>query len=447
MRRIYIIATLCICLVTSIGATEPATAVSKTLVLNPPKAAQGVIDLDNCFLMAVRHSESLQMKDELINQAAAKFKQALGTALPQITFKANELIQDVPASDVAANPGGISTTFLRRSTPYTQLNLTQPIFSGFKEFRAIAAGRAMQSRTKHEKMRAAQLLYQDVAQSFYAVIQLQNDMGILQRQRGTLARRVNELRERVTVGRSRASEITSAEAQLANTDASLAETRGTVAVAWEMLEFLTGLEPSSSLHDPFSTQRGESIDHFLSKSDVREDVLAAQDAITEASNTVGVAKSGHYPNVALSANYYPYRVGFYNQIKWDTTFTLSLPIFTGGTVTAQVKEAESKLKASTLNEQLSRRQSEKDIRSAYSTWKSGLDQAAAYARASAKNRANFEAQRADYQNNLVPNLEVMQALANWQDSERRANQLKFQSRLNYVQLLVAAGMIPTLGEE
>lgn len=394
--------------------------------------------------MAVRHSESLQMKDEAINQAAAKFKQALGTALPQITFKASEQIQDVPTSDVAANPGSISSTFLRRSVPYTQLNLTQPIFTGFKEFRAIAVGRAMQSRTKHEKARAAQLLYQDVAQSFYAVIQLQNDVGILQRQRGTLLSRIAELRERVALGRSRASEVASAEAQLANTEALLAETRGTVAVAWEMLEFLTGLEPGKNLRDPFGAQRAESIDHFLSKSDVREDVLAAQDAITEASNTVGVAKSGHYPNVSLSANYFPYRVGFYDQIKWDTTFTLSLPIFTGGTVTGQIKEAQSKLKASALNEQLLRRQSEKDIRSAYATWKSGQEQAAAYARAAQKNRANFEAQRSDYQNNLVPNLEVMQALANWQDSERRANQLKFQARLNYVQLLVAAGMIPTL---
>lgn len=434
MRRIYITTILCIGLINSVHATEPATAVSTSL------------DLDHCFLMAVRHSESLQMKEETITQAAAKYKQALGGALPQITFKASEQIQDVPASDQAANPGSISSTFLRRSVPYTQLNLTQPIFSGFKEFRAMAAGRAMQSRTQHEKARAAQLLYQDVAQSFYAVIQLQNDVGILQRQRGTLANRIAELRGRIAVGRSRASEITSAEAQLANTEAMLAESRGTVAVAWEMLEFLTGLEPTNALHDPFSHQRLESIDHFLSKSDVREDVLAAQDSITEARNTVGIAKSGHYPNVSLSANYFPYRVGFYDQIKWDATFSLSLPIFTGGTVTGQVQEAQSKLKASTLNEQLLRRQSEKDIRSAYATWKSGQDQTAAYTRAAAKNRANFEAQRADYQSNLVPNLEVMQALANWQDSERRANQLKFQSRLNYVQLLVSAGMIPTLGE-
>lgn len=51
------------------------------------------IDLDECFLMAVRHSEALQMKDEVINQAAAKFKQALGAALPQVTFKASEMIQ------------------------------------------------------------------------------------------------------------------------------------------------------------------------------------------------------------------------------------------------------------------------------------------------------------------------------------------------------------------
>jgi len=40
-------------------------------------------------------------------------------------------------------------------------------------------------------------------------------------------------------------------------------------------------------------------------------------------------------------------------------------------------------------------------------------QAQAYVRAAQKNRANFEAQRSDYQTNLVNNLEVMQALTQW----------------------------------
>lgn len=402
------------------------------------------VDLDECFLMAVRRSETLQMKEEDVAQAAAKYKQILGGVLPQITFKASEMIQHVPTSDQAANPA-VSSTFIRRSTPYTAFNLTQPIFAGFKEWRAMSASKATQSRTRHERNRTAQLLYQDVAQSFYAVLQLRNDVSILRTQRSTLAGRVTELRERVTVGRSRPSEVAAAEAQLANVQAWLAETEGLQTIAWEMLEFLTGATPGqTTLRDPFVHEGHAALDHYLTQSESREDVLAARSAIDEARGNLGVARAGHYPTIGASANYYPYRVGFYEPIKWDVTFSVSFPLFQGGTVNAQVQEAKSKLAASHLGEQLAVRQSEKEIRSAHATWRASLEQARAYSFAAAKNRVNFEAQRGDYQTNLVNNLEVLQAQANWLDSERKANQLRHQSRMNYVQLLVAAGKIPTL---
>lgn len=408
-------------------------------------AEPATVDLDEAFLMAVRRSETLQMKEEDINQAAAKYKQLLGGVLPQVTFKATEQIQHVPTSDIAANAGSISSTFIRRSTPYTAFNLTQPIFAGFKEWRAMSASKATQSRTRHERNRAAQLLYQDVAQSFYAVLQLRNDVTILRTQRSALASRVAELRERVTVGRSRPSEVAAAEAQLANVQAWLAETEGLQTTAWEMLEFLTGMESGHTiLKDPFAHEGKATLDHYLTQSESREDVLAARSAIDEARGNLGVARAGHYPTIGASANYYPYRVGFYEPIKWDVTFSVSFPLFQGGTVNAQIQEAKSKLASSHLGEQLAVRQSEKEIRSAYATWRASLEQARAYAYAAAKNRVNFEAQRGDYQTNLVNNLEVLQAQANWLDSERKANQLRHQSRMNYVQLLVAAGKIPTL---
>lgn len=406
--------------------------------------AADALTLDDCFHMAVNRSETLQIKDEAVNQAAARFRQVLGGVLPQLSFKASNLIQDVPASDQAANAGSISTTFLRRNTPNTAINMTQAIFSGFKEFRAMASGKAAQARSQHDRNWAAQLLYQDVAQSFYAVIQLQNDVGILNRLRQTTVKRVAELRERATLGRSRASEVSAAEAQEANVAAMLEESRGLLQVAREMLEFLTGIGSDVALRDGRATHAP--VESLTLRAPEREDILAAQEAIKEARGNLGVAKSYHYPTITMSANYYPYRVGFYDPIKWDTTFYLTVPIFSGGTTTAQIQEAKSKLMASELNEQLTRRQSEKDIKSAHATWKSALTQAQAYARAARKNRENYLLQAQDYQTSLVSNLEVLQALNSWMDSERKANQLHNQAKLNQVQLEVASGLVPTPGK-
>ncbi|PIR20695.1 MAG: hypothetical protein COV45_03850 [Deltaproteobacteria bacterium CG11_big_fil_rev_8_21_14_0_20_47_16] len=407
--------------------------------------SSNIIDLDQCFLMAVRRSETLQMKEEDINQAAAKFSQALGAVLPQLAFKGTELLQDVPSSDQAANNStSISSTFLRRSIPNTSINLTQPIFSGLKEFRTMAGLKASQKRLRHEHQRAAQLLYRDVAQSFYTVLQVQTDIAILVRQESVLRKRIAELRDRAKVGRSRESEIAATEAQEANVAAALSEIRGTLLVAREMLEFLTGVSINQKIQDSKPASNKQSIDYFLESSESRDDVLAASIAVQEAQNNLKVSGAGYSPTISLSANYYPYRVGFYEPIKWDATFYLTLPIFQGN-IRGQIQEAKSKLVASELNEQLTRRQSEQDIRSAYSTWKSTLSQMNSYNRAAQKNRINYEAQTADYQTNLVSNLEVLQAFADWLNAERRANQLRFQAKVNYAQLLVASGKIPGTG--
>ncbi len=403
---------------------------------------KGSIDLDECFSMAVRRSETLQMKEEDINVAAAKFRQALGGILPQISFKASEMIQDVPTADQVANAGSISNTFLRRDTPNTAFNMTQSIFSGLKEWRAMAGLKASQDRLKHEHQRAAQLLYQDVAQSFYIVLQVQNDVAILNRQHGVLQKRVAVLRERVLIGRSRKSEIAAAEAQEANVAAILSQMKGTLAVTREMLEFLTGVTAVQQLRDTHTPSKSDTLDNLLIHSDTREDVLAAVSGVEEANSNLKVAKSARSPTVSLSANYYPYRVGFYNQIKWDTTFNLTVPLYLGGSTKAQIDQAKSQLASSQLNEQLARRQSEKDIRSAYATWRSALEQAASYNRAAQKNRENYSAQAGDYEHNLVSNLEVLQAFNDWLTTERMANQLRHQAQLNYVQVLVAAGRIP-----
>lgn len=414
--------------------------IAQPLWANTAETPSG-IGLDECFSRAVQRSETLQMKDEDITQAAEKFRQTLGGVLPQLTFKASEMIQDVPSTDQSANAGSISNTFLRRDTPYTALNVTQAIFSGLKEWRAMSGLKATQDRLKHERQRAAQLLYQDVAQSFYTVLQVQNDVAILNRQHGVLLQRVADLRGRVLIGRSRKSEISAAEAQEANVAAVLSQMKGTLAVTREMLEFLTGVAPAQQLRNTKSPSRADTLESFLSHSDTREDVLAAVSGVEEAHDTVKVAQSALSPTVNLSANYYPYRVGFYNQIKWDTTFNLNVPLYTGGSTKAQIDLAKSQLASSQLNEQLARRQSDKDIRSAYATWRSALGQAASYNRAAQKNHENYLAQTADYDHNLVTNLEVLQAFADWLNTERMANQLRYQAQVNYVQLLVAAGRI------
>src|SRR5205814_5701716 len=95
---------------------------------------------------------------------------------------------------------------------------------------------------------------------------------------------------------------------------------------------LTGLNPQPpvQLEDPLSV-KVEPMQYYVEHTNTRADVQAAQQQITIAKGEVQVVKGDLYPQVDLSANYYPYRVGFLSQINWDATINVNAPLFNWGT--------------------------------------------------------------------------------------------------------------------
>ncbi len=136
-------------------AACPATAAERV-----PTSAETALTLPECYQLALKRSETIAINQELIKETEGRFRQALSTALPHVSFESTDKRQD----------GTGNSAFTLRNVPERKFTFTQPLFSGFKEFAAMAGSRAEHRQRIDEKVRAEQLLFTDVSDAFYLLL-------------------------------------------------------------------------------------------------------------------------------------------------------------------------------------------------------------------------------------------------------------------------------------
>ncbi|MBI4227780.1 MAG: TolC family protein, partial [Candidatus Omnitrophica bacterium] len=272
--------------------------------------APAPLTLADCYRLALKQSETLAIHQELITEAEAHFDQALSGLLPRLSFVSSDKRQD----------GTGSTAFTLRHVPERKFTLSQPLFAGFKEFAAMRGAKAERAQRQLETAHAEQLLLVDVANAFYLLLELQDDLGALAMIQEALTARLDDLTAREQIGRSRASEVVSAKAALRRVEAEGHEVRRQHIVARHLMEFLTGIEPLGALVDAepaLPTVQPESA--YLAKAVGQPAVQATEQAARVAKEAVTVAGADRWPTVDLDGNYYVERVGNAKDVAWDAT--------------------------------------------------------------------------------------------------------------------------------
>jgi outer membrane protein len=398
----------------------------------PAAGAQEPLTLMECFALALKRSETIAIQQELIAASEGRFLQALSGALPRVSFVSSDKRQD----------GSGSSAFTLRNIPDRHFTFTQPLFSGFKEFAAMAGARAERRQRKYLRTRAEHLLFVDVADAYYLLLEQRKDRDALEAIRRALEERIAELRERERLGRSRPSEVASAEVQLRRVEAELELVRSREATAVHLLEFLTGLPVIGELADLDHMVLALSLEgDYVTKADGRPDVLAAHEAWHVARQEVRVAQAGFWPTVDAEGNYYVERAGAAEDVTWDATLTVDVPLFQGGRTLGAVREARAGEREAKLTLELARREAMLDIRDVYAKLQAELARRGALQRALDAAEENYRLQAEDYRRSLVNNLDVLQALETLQDSRRDLLASAYEVKRLYEQLCAATGEV------
>ncbi len=376
-----------------------------------------------------------------MNVAQAHFYQAVDTVMPKVNFLMTRSEQDAPEGG-SASSDGVSSSLSRRVTPQKKFVFSQPIFSGFKEFAALEGSGAEKSQRRHELQRAKELLFVDVMEAFYALAQVRRDIEILASAQKTLGGRIEELTGRAKLGRSRDSEVQKAFSDLKTVEADLEQAKGAEILARQLLEFYIGKPVDGDLDEEENLKTEVSdVADYLTKAYARADVKAAEQAKVLAQKNVVVAQSGLFPTIKVDGNYYTHRVGFQSGIDWDVLLSIDVPVFTGTETIGEIKEAAANRETASLFLEKSKRMADLEIKNAFAEFKaSGLvERALVEARDASKK--SYELHAEEYKLNRVNNLEVLDALKQYEDIERRWNTARYQMLKNFWKLKVAVGEI------
>lgn len=385
------------------------------------------LTLSECYNLALKQSETIAINADLIKESEARFIQAIGALLPHVSFVATERRQDNSASASV----GSERKFIFKQT----------LFAGFKEFAGMAGSKLQKEQRLNEKRRAEQLLFVDVSDAFYLLIEEKEDLKILEDIQTALNQRISDLKKREELGRSRRSEVVNAESQLYAVEAELELIKSQEAVARQLLEFLIG-KPVEDIADteanlPILNNEG----YYMAKAVSRHDVVAAKQAWEVSKKEVAIAKAVFFPTVTAESNYYPYRSVASKDTKWDAQLKINVPIFEGIEPQGQVQETIIKAHEKELTYSQTKRLAIQDIRDSYAKLKYQIVRTNALKKALDSSEMNYSLQKDDYQLNLVNNLDVLEAIQTMQETKRNYIHSLYETKRMYWQLMVSGGEI------
>lgn len=403
-----------------------------------PQPMQGRQTLESSYQAAIKRSETVGIDIELINQAEERYRQAIGAVLPNVSVVGSYLRQQIP-DNAASNlyPAG---------QPLLKLQATQVLFRGFREFAGLRQNKKFTEATQQDERQARTLLFNDVVQNFYLVVSLEKTLQNYATEIESYQNRIKELRQRIRIGRSRESEVLTVEASLAGLRAQIESAKGQLQVARELYAFLTGFPAETPLFDDQPLlRRVPTVEYYINGVDQRPDISANKIRLNATQEQMALAKGAYLPSADFTGNYYLHRFGATANVNWDIQFLATFPLYAGGTIDSSVRQAASQIHQYELNVSLARRQGDEQIRAFYRTYTADQQQVEALKGSKLANERNLKAELTDYRLGLVTNLDVLNALISYQESERALDTQIFTTKLDYFRLESASGMSAWIG--
>lgn len=408
------------------------------LPLGPLSAAPtSQLTLKEAYQRALKQSESVAFQALNIELAEAHYQKALSTVLPHLEGNVTETIQDG-----TSNGSGVNS-FNNRFRNQTSITLTQPLFQGLREFRAMGMANVEKNLYRQQLTQARHQLFYDVTRAYYLVLKLERERSLILSVIQSLKTRQAELNERLNLGKSRESEVLVTEAELASKQAELENLKGTIQTSRDYLGFLTGTQVTEKLVDQFDVPKKiEPLASLMNRVLERPDVLASQSSTKLAKGNVKYTEGALLPHLGMSANYYAYRSGIQKDVDWDMNLALNVPIFKGGATRGSINEAKVELKQAKLEEDELFRQAQLELQQAYHHLMAAKKRESTSSVAASKSQRSYDSLLGEYQNNLVDNLEIIESLKMWHEKRLDYNEAHYQTKLYYLELLVSSNQVP-----
>ncbi|HXY05903.1 MAG TPA: TolC family outer membrane protein [Burkholderiaceae bacterium] len=399
-------------------------------------------------------------RDALINDptySAARFAQLASVeAVPQA--RAN-LLPNLNASladqanryDFRSTDTQVQPSFEKTFNSWgPALNFTLPLYSApLWESLTQAKLSVRQSEAKLAQARSDLLLR--VAQAYFDVLAAQDTLTALRENKKAVSEQLAQAKREFEVGTKTIVDTHEAKARYDQIDAQEQVARGDLAVKQSALRAIIGHEAGELqvLRDPVVLEppKPNDVDTWAHNAeDANYSVLAARAASEIAHHETKRAHDAYLPslNVTGGIQYVRSTGNIYIPVGNNTTasnlgITLTVPVFTGGAIQSQVREALANEERAQQDLELARRTAAQAARQAYTGVDYGLSQVQALESAELSAKTQLDSTRLGYQVGVRINLDVLNANTQLFNTQRDLKKARYDFLVSGLRLKAAAG--------
>lgn len=301
---------------------------------------------------------------------------------------------------------------------------TQALFDATNWYELKRSEKQVDQQSLTLEQTRQQVLF-DVSDAYFAILQARDILAARVAQEKAIRRQLEQAKEQFQVGLIAITDVHEAQASYDLARAQRIAAANDLQVSFEALERLTGKRYDSieglAGDIPIETPKPATRDAWVSMAmENNPTLLATRKGIDIARDNVDIARAGHLPTLDAYADYnysnndIDYLSG--HNSGAEIGLQASVPIFHGGSTSAQVKSNTYKLEASQYDFEAQRRQTTQQVRSFYTQVVNDVQTVEARRQAVVSNRSALEATRSGYQVGTRNIVDVLQAEQNLYDA-------------------------------
>jgi outer membrane protein len=407
------------------------------------QAGDRVYTLEDAYKAALGTNETVKIAEEDVAQSGYRVDQAWTYLYPRLDAQGAY----TRFSDVLRAGGGTFT--LQPLDQYqASLVLTQPLYTGGRTLAALRTAQKMRETSNSSLSLARQDMLLNVADAYYGVLRAQKLVDISKRslERMERHREVTEREAGTRKTKANQSALLRANSLVSQARILLVRAQDGIKIARDKLGLLTKLPTDIQVEEPPQLDQPSAGLEDLQKIALanRDDYTISKVNKSIADENVTIVQGGHFPQLAAvaGAQYQDSLPAVFTDLtSYYAGLRLTIPIFEGGLMKAEVSEAKSKVRQAELSSNFLRQSIESDVYESYvnlqtvtsvlETAKLGLEYA----------KGNYEAVEGLFSEGLLASLSLIDAEQALIIAEREVLNAAYDRQIAILRLKRSIGML------
>jgi len=401
-------------------------------------------NLMQVYQMALQNDAQFKAARATKDSVLESRPQAVAKLLPTLSMSASTTSMDVDT--VHSSTAGKGTTDYNRSS--ISMNLSMPVYRRELWVQLDQADNQI-AQAEATYAAAQQDLIVRTAQAYFDILLSQDSLEFAKAETAAIARQLDQSKQRFDVGLIAITAVHESQAAYDQSRADLIQAENDLDNAWEVLREITNqnvkslasLDKNLLLTEPVPS----SIEKWGSKAlDQNLSIKAAAKAVEIARDNVKVKQSGHLPSLDLVGSHSRDRNSLSSGTDSNTSsigLQLTVPLYAGGGVNSQTRQARYEMVASQENLDKERRSVTRQVRDAYRGVMASISSVKALKASTVSTRSALEATEAGYEVGTRTIVDVLNSQRDLYRSLKNYANVRYSYIMSGLKLKQAAGTV------